>query len=423
MKQAQDAAQEVLVGGVNSPVRSYAAVGGDPIFMKSGKGPFIHDISGKRYIDYVLSYGPLLAGHAPDSVLSDIHNALIKGTTFGAPTQHETTLAQLIRELVPSCEKVRLVNSGTEATMSAIRLARGYTKRSVIVKFDGCYHGHVDALLVGAGSGGLTLGQPSSDGIPDAVVADTRVVAFNDTQALTQLFKEEGDTIAAVIMEPVCGNMGVILPDADFLAACRTLTQDHGACLIFDEVMTGFRAGKHGAQGVYDITPDITCLGKVIGGGLPCAAYGGRVEIMDCLAPLGGVYQAGTLSGNPLAVAAGVSMLTLVRDYGIYNTAAAVTEQLVSGLRVVVEKYSAPIQIQHIGTMFTVFFSNKPLKNVEDVKQCNMDMFTQYFHYMREAGVLVPPSQYEANFVSSVHDTECVEKTISVFEEFLNHTY
>ncbi len=414
-----DDAQEVLVGGVNSPVRAYKAVGGYPIFIKSGKGPYIFSEDGETFIDYVLSYGPLLAGHAPESVISDIHNALIKGTTFGAPTTKETSLAKKIREFVPSCEKVRLVNSGTEAAMSAIRLARGYTKREVIVKFNGCYHGHVDALLVAAGSGALTLGKPSSDGIPESVIQHTRVLEFNDVDALKQLFNEEGDAIAAVVLEPVCGNMGVILPSPEFLEACRNLTTEYDACLVFDEVMTGFRAGKHGAQGKLGITPDITCLGKVIGGGLPCAAYGGKKEIMDCLAPIGNVYQAGTLSGNPLAVTAGLSMMNLIQEYGIYERAENNTDALVSGINELIKKYQAPVVINHIGTMFTIFFSNRPLRNVQDVNQCNMDLFKRFFHVMKDNGILIPPSQYEANFVSSEHNQKVINKTLTVIDEFL----
>ena len=325
---AFEEANDVLVGGVNSPVRAYKSVGGEPVFLKSGKGAQVTAIDNQTYIDYVLSYGPLLAGHAPESVLSDIHNTMIKGTTFGAPTENETQLAKSIRSFFPSCEKVRLVNSGTEATMSAIRLARGATKRDVIVKFNGCYHGHVDSLLVAMGSGGLTLGKPSSAGIPDDVTKHTRVLEYNDTESLVALFESEGNHIAAIIMEPVCGNMGVVLPEASFMETCRKLCTDYGSLLIFDEVMTGFRAGKHGAQGAFNIAPDITCLGKVIGGGLPCAAYGGRADVMNHLAPLGDVYQAGTLSGNPLAVAAGRSMMRLIEDYGIYEKAEKQTQNL-----------------------------------------------------------------------------------------------
>ncbi len=420
---AFDDAKDVLVGGVNSPVRAYKAVGGDPIFLKSGKGGQVTDQNNATYIDYVLSYGPLLAGHAHDSVIADIHNTMIKGTTFGAPTVKETALAKAIREFFPSCEKIRLVNSGTEATMSAIRLARGATKRDLIVKFNGCYHGHVDALLVAMGSGGLTLGKPSSAGIPEDVTKNTRVLEFNDTESLIQLFEKEGDHIAAIIMEPVCGNMGVVIPDDAFINACRSLCDDHGALLIFDEVMTGFRAGKHGAQGVYNVTPDLTCLGKVIGGGLPCAAYGGRKDIMDHLAPLGDVYQAGTLSGNPLAVAAGLSMMHLIKSYGVYETAEKQAQKLVQGVRDAIRTSQAPIQVGSIGTMFTVFFTNQPIKNVGDVNHCDMAMFNRYFHHMKSHNILVPPSQYEANFVSSEHHDAMIEKTVGVFADFLNENY
>ena len=416
-------AKDVLVGGVNSPVRAYNSVGGDPIFMKSGKGALITAEDEKTYIDYVLSYGPLLAGHAPESVISDIHNSMIKGTTFGAPTVKETKLAKSIRHFFPSCEKIRLVNSGTEATMSAIRLARGATKRDVIVKFDGCYHGHVDALLVAMGSGGLTLGHPSSSGIPKEVTDNTRVLPYNDEKAIDLLFKKEGHKIAAVIMEPVCGNMGVVVAQQAFIETCRTLCDKYGTILIFDEVMTGFRAAKNGAQGIFGIDPDMTCLGKVIGGGLPCAAYGGRKEIMDHLAPIGDVYQAGTLSGNPLAVAAGISMMHLIEKYEIYEKAEKNTTQLIDGLRDVAKKKNAPIQINAIGTMFTVFFSKKEIKNVNDVNACDMKMFNKYFHFLKDHGVLIPPSQYEANFVSSEHHSKIIKKTIEIFDKFLNENF
>jgi glutamate-1-semialdehyde 2,1-aminomutase len=404
---------------VNSPVRAYNAVGGDPVFIKSGHGPYVTDEDGQRYIDYVLSYGPLLAGHANESVVADLHNAIIKGTTFGAPTVKETQLAVQLRSLVPSMEKIRFVNSGTEATMSAVRLARGATNRHIIIKFEGCYHGHVDSLLVAAGSGGLTLGQPSSAGIPSAVTDQTRVLPFNDVAALRACFESEGDAIAGIIMEPVCGNMGVVLATEVFLSACRSLTQAHGALLIFDEVMTGFRAGKHGAQGAYAIVPDITCMGKVIGGGLPCAAYGGRSDIMDYLAPLGGVYQAGTLSGNPLAVTAGLAMMSLIQDHGIYDLAERATTTLVSGMRAMIDRYQAPIQVTAMGTMFTVFFSDQPIHNCHDVGQCDMRAFKQYFHFMKAQGVLIPPSQYEANFVSSEHTPQVIQATLDAFESFL----
>ena len=312
-----------------------------------------------------------------------------------------------------------MVNSGTEATMSAVRLARGYTKRDIIVKFNCCYHGHVDSLLVAAGSGALTLGKPSSDGIPESVVEHTRVLEFNDVDALNQLFNDEGQQIAALIMEPVCGNMGVVLPSNEFIQACRHLTTKHGACLIFDEVMTGFRAGKHGAQGVFNVIPDITCLGKVIGGGLPCAAYGGKKEIMDCLAPIGGVYQAGTLSGNPLAVTAGLSMMSLIEDYQIYDQAQQNTTTLVNGLQEIIDQNQCPIQINHIGTMFTVFFSDQPVRNMDDVNNCDMDMFRQYFQFMKDHGILIPPSQYEANFVSCEHNDNVINQTLSVFSDFI----
>jgi glutamate-1-semialdehyde 2,1-aminomutase len=418
-----EAAKDVLVGGVNSPVRAYNAVGGAPVFIKSGQGPYVTSEQGQDYIDYVLSYGPLLAGHANESVVSDLHNAIIKGTTFGAPTVKETKLGRAITEFFPSIEKIRFVNSGTEATMSAIRLSRAVTNRSIIIKFEGCYHGHVDSLLVSAGSGGLTLGKPSSAGVPEVVTNETRVLPYNDVEALRQCFTTEGNQIAALIMEPVCGNMGVVLPSEEFLKACRSLTTDYGAILIFDEVMTGFRAGKSGAQGVFNVMPDITCLGKVIGGGLPCAAYGGKKEIMNHLAPLGDVYQAGTLSGNPLAITAGLAMMELIKSFNVYERAEENTTQLVSGLNKAIQAANAPIRVNAIGTMFTIFFTDKDINNVNDVNHCDMAMFKTFFHFMKDNGVLLPPSQYEANFVSSEHSHEVISKTIQLFETFLKDNY
>ena len=418
-----DDAKDIFIGGVNSPVRAYNAVGGSPVFIKSGKGAIVTDEDNKRYIDYVLSYGPLLAGHANDAVISDLHNAIIKGTTFGAPTTRETSLGKAIREFFPSMEKMRFVNSGTEATMSAIRLARGATKRSIIVKFEGCYHGHVDSLLVAAGSGALTLGKPSSMGIPEDITKNTRVLPYNDPAALQALFDAEGDKIAAIIMEPICGNMGVIQANHEFILACRQLTTKSGALLIFDEVMTGFRANKYGGQRVLNITPDLTCLGKVIGGGLPCAAYGGRTDIMNHLAPIGDVYQAGTLSGNPLAITAGLSMIDLINNYNVYDKADTQTQTLITGLQAAIKQKAAPITINHVGTMFTVFFTNQSVARLADVNACDLDMFKTYFHFMKDHGILLPPSQYEANFVSSEHSDELIEKTISTFTLFLEKHY
>ena len=418
-----EAAKNVLVGGVNSPVRAYNAVGGDPLFIKYGSGAHVISENNKRYIDYVLSYGPLLAGHANESVIADLHNAIIKGTTFGAPTVKETSLATEVKSFFPSIDKVRFVNSGTEATMSAIRLSRAVTKRDIILKFEGCYHGHVDSLLVSAGSGGLTLGKPTSAGIPDVVTSQTRVLPYNNTQRLEAYFKEEGDKTAAIIMEPVCGNMGVILPSKEFIKACRDLSKKYGALLIFDEVMTGFRANKYGVQGALNVYPDITCLGKVIGGGLPCAAYGGKAKFMDHLAPLGNVYQAGTLSGNPLAVTAGLSMMQLIKEFNVYEKAEQQTTKLVTGLKQLIKKNKVPIQVQSMGTMFTVFFKDGELLNLSDVSQCDMDQFKKYFHFMKTEGIIIPPSQYEANFVSSEHNDDVIDQTLNAFEKFLNQTF
>jgi glutamate-1-semialdehyde 2,1-aminomutase len=412
-------AQSVLVGGVNSPVRAYKAVGRDPIFIESGKGPYVTSVEGKRYCDYVLSYGPLLAGHAHDMVIADIHNAIIKGTSFGAPTRHETALAKRIQSMMPAMQTIRFVNSGTEATMSAIRLARGATNRSHLVKFEGGYHGHVDSLLVSAGSGGLTLGTPSSAGIPHEVTAFTHVIPFNDTAALTTCFDQYGAQIAALIMEPVCGNMGVVLPDPEFLHACRRITSDHGSLLIFDEVMTGFRVHKNGAQGHYGIAPDITCLGKVIGGGLPCAAYGGSTALMHHVSPLGPVYQAGTLSGNPLAMRAGLAMMSLIADYGVYETAERQTHRLVAGIQHLCQANNVAMQVNALGTMFTVFFSATPVRSLTDVNNSNTDLFKAYFNYMVDHGILIPPSPYEANFVSSEHNDAVIDDTLAVIQGFI----
>jgi glutamate-1-semialdehyde 2,1-aminomutase len=405
-----EAAQQVLVGGVDSPVRAFKHVGGFPLFVRSGQGPYLHTEDDRTYVDYVLSWGPLLLGHAHPRVVAAITAAAHKGTSFGAPTSAETSLALRVQEFFPSMEKLRFVNSGTEACMSAIRLARGFTGRSLLVKFEGCYHGHADGLLVSAGSGGLTHGCPDSAGVTPEVAAQTLVLPYNDTEALQELFLREGHRIAAVIVEPVCGNMGVVLPLPEFLPMLRRLCTTYGSVLIFDEVMTGFRVHPGGAQALYGVKPDLTCLGKVVGGGLPCAAYGGSAEIMAKVAPDGPVYQAGTLSGNPVAMAAGLAMLeTLEIDF---SKALDYTTRLCSGIADAIRDANVPAQVTQCGTMFCVIFSEQPLLSLADVQLSNLACFKRYFWGMLEAGVYVAPSQFEANFVSSAHDQVDLDHTL-----------
>ena len=404
-----------LVGGVNSPVRAFNSVGGQPVFFKQGKGAYLTSEDDQTYIDYVQSWGPLILGHANPEVVSAIQEAAAKGTSFGAPTKIETTCAARLQELVPSLEKVRFVNSGTEATMSAIRLARGVTKKEIIIKFDGAYHGHADSLLVAAGSGGLTLSQPDSEGVPKAFVQHTRVLPYNDIQALEAVFKEEGDCIAGIIMEPISGNMGVIPATKAFISTCRRLCDQTKAVLIFDEVMTGFRAHLNGAQAYFNCTPDLTCLGKVVGGGLPCAAYGGRAELMDQLAPLGPVYQAGTLSGNPCAMAAGFATLTQLTPER-FKLAEKRVKQLVEGVLDAAKTAGVQLCAQYVGTMFTFFYtSDKEITQLNDVKKCNMTQFKQMYHHLLEQGIYMAPSQYEANFMSMCHTEDDINKTIRAF--------
>lgn len=417
MEQARSAAafeeaRQYIPGGVNSPVRSFRSVGGVPPFIAGGKGSKIYDIDGNEYIDYVLSYGPLLLGHVPDCVTAAIKAAAEKGTSYGAPTLAETELAKLVCSLVPSMDMVRMVNSGTEATMSALRLARAYTGRDCIVKFIGCYHGHHDSLLVKAGSGATTLGVPDSPGVPQSIAATTLSVPFNDLPALEQVFAEHGDEIACVIMEPTPGNMGLVLPHEGFLPAVRALTKRYGALLICDEVMSGFRSAQSGSQSLYDIDPDLTCLGKVIGGGLPVAAYGGKREIMQQVSPAGPMYQAGTLSGNPLAMAAGIAALNYMKDNDVCARAESLCAILTGGLEKAAAKAGVPVQVHRLGSMFTVFFSDKPVENYADAAACDQEAFTLYFHSMLEQGIYLPPSQFETNFVSIAHSPEDLQRTI-----------
>ena len=406
-------AKQYIPGGVNSPVRSFRGVGGTPPFIAKAAGSHIYDIDGNSYIDYVGSWGPMILGHAHPEVVGELKEALERGTSYGAPTLLETELARLISEAVPSMELVRCVNSGTEATMSVLRLARAYTKRSKIVKFAGCYHGHHDSLLVKAGSGATTLGVPDSPGVPESIAGNTLTAEYNDINGLTELFAAHGEDIAAVIIEPVPGNMGLVLPRSGYLEQVRGLTERYGALLIFDEVMSGFRVAYGGAQEAYNITPDLTCLGKVIGGGMPVGAYGGRRDIMEMIAPAGPVYQAGTLSGNPLAMTAGIATLQLViQDADFYEKITAKTAALCAGVQAKAKEFGFNYQFHQAGSMFGMFFSDKPVYDYESAKLSNIAAFNVYFHAMLEQGIYLAPSQFEAGFMSAAHTQEDINATI-----------
>lgn len=409
-------AVDLMPGGVNSPVRAFKSVGLSPIFMESGKGSKIKDIDGNEYIDYVLSWGPLIHGHADSRVIEKLKETAEKGTSFGAPTLIENKLAQLVIDRVPSIEMVRMVNSGTEATMSAIRVARGYTGRDKILKFEGNYHGHGDSLLIKAGSGVATLGLPDSPGVPKSIAQNTITVPYNDIESLRLAFANFGNELAAVIVEPVSGNMGVVPPKDDFLQELRSITNEHETVLIFDEVMTGFRVDYDCAQGYFGVTPDLTCLGKVIGGGLPVGAYGGKREIMDNVAPAGPIYQAGTLSGNPLAMIAGYETLkALTRES--YVDMNDKVDKLVEGFKQAAIDYDIPLYINRAGSMVGVFFTNEPVVNFECAKQANLDYFAQYYRAMIEEGIFLPPSQFEGLFLSTAHTDEDIETTIKAIRK------
>ena len=405
-------AQKSIPGGVNSPARAFGAVGGTPVVMDRADGPYLFDIDGNRYIDYIGSWGPHILGHRHPAVIDAIVGALAKGTSFGAPCELETQLAELVIDAVPSIEKVRMVSSGTEATMSAIRVARGFTGRNVLIKFAGCYHGHVDSLLVKAGSGALTLGTPSSPGIPQGCTADTIVLEYNDCQQLEEAFAARGTEIAAVILEPVVGNMGVVIPSPEFLKTLQSLCHKHGSLLIFDEVMTGFRVAYGGAQSLFDVKPDLTTLGKIIGGGMPVGAYGGRSEIMNVVSPVGAVYQAGTLSGNPVAMASGIATLTTLKQTNPYPRLDATTQSLVSGLSKLAGDAGIPHTIPRVGSMFTLFFNPMEVTNLEVASKSDTKAFAAYFHAMLERGVYLACSQFEANFVSAAHTPHDIEATL-----------
>ncbi len=409
--------QRVIPGGVNSPVRAFKSVGGTPLFFQRGQGAYVWDADDKRYIDYVGSWGPMIVGHSHPAVVKAVQDAAAQGLGFGAPTAAELEMAELLCKLLPSLEMVRLVSSGTEATMTAIRLARGYTGRSRIIKFEGCYHGHSDGLLVKAGSGALTFGQPSSAGVPAEIAALTTVLDYNDVAGLERTFAEMGKEIAAVIVEPVAGNMNLITPKREFLTALRALCTQHGAVLILDEVMTGFRVGLQGAHGHYGIQPDLITLGKVMGGGLPAAAFGGRRDIMQCLAPLGAVYQAGTLSGNPVAVAAGLATLKLVQAPGFYERLSQTAKQLTEGWSASAKKHGVPFCAQSIGGMFGLYFSNSVPASYAEVMACDKEAFNRFFHAMLDVGVYLAPSAFEAGFVSAAHTDADIAQTIAAADK------
>jgi glutamate-1-semialdehyde 2,1-aminomutase len=410
-KQLFDRAQHSIPGGVNSPVRAYRSVGGTPPFIARGAGSRIFDADGNEYLDYVGSWGPLILGHRHTAVLDAVSEAMTRGTSFGAPTEQEVELAETVCRMVPSVEMVRLVNSGTEATMSALRVARGFTGRDVTVKFDGCYHGHVDSLLVKAGSGVATLGLPDSPGVPKGFSDTTVTAPYNDVPALEEVFRRHGPKIAAVIVEPVCGNMGCIPPSEGFHQALRRITAEHGSLLIFDEVMTGFRVAPGGAQQIYGIQPDLTTLGKVIGGGLPIAAYGGRRDIMAYVAPSGPIYQAGTLSGNPLAVGAGLAVLRHLEAHPeVYTQLEEATADLAAAI-------PPGLTMNRVGSMMTWFFTDQPVRNADDARRCDTKRFGRFFHAMLERGIYLPPSQFEALFVSAAHSAADIARTVDAARE------
>ncbi|MBW2469238.1 MAG: glutamate-1-semialdehyde 2,1-aminomutase [Deltaproteobacteria bacterium] len=418
-KKLYERAVRLIPGGVNSPVRACQSVGADPLFIDRAEGCLIVDADGNRYIDYIGSWGPMILGHRHPAVIEAVITVLERGTSFGAPTDLEVQLAQMVIDAVPSVEIVRMVNSGTEASMSAVRLARGITQREIIIKFDGCYHGHADTLLVAAGSGVATLGIPGSPGIPESIAQHTLSLPYNDVDALSQVMAEKGDSVAAIIVEPVAGNMGLVPPQKGFLNALRQMCDRHGSILIFDEVMTGFRVAYGGAQGLYGVYPDLTCFGKIIGGGLPVGAYGGKHDLMSQVAPQGSVYQAGTLSGNPVAMAAGIATLEQIQKDGFYEALDQKAEQLLYGLVKAAQKAAIPVQAQRVGSMLGLFFNDRPVNNFDDAKTSNLERFSAFYNGMRREGVYIAPSQFEALFVSAAHETEHIEATLKAAERVL----
>ena len=412
-------AQKYIPGGVNSPVRSFRSVGGTPPFIARGQSARVWDVDGNEYIDYLGSWGPLVLGHSHPAVVEAIKKSAESGTSFGAPVEQEVELAKMICDQLPSVESVRLVSSGTEACMSAIRLARAFTNRDKIIKFAGCYHGHADGLLVKAGSGALTHGIPTSAGVPESYASETLVADYNNIESVDKFFTANPKSIAAVIIEPVAGNMGVIPPSPGFLEGLRRITKNNGALLIFDEVITGFRVGPSGAQGLFGITPDITTMGKIIGGGLPVGAYGGRKDIMEMVAPLGAMYQAGTLSGNPLAVSAGIATLTELQKPGVFKKLEEMAERLTEGLTKAFQATEIPSSINRVGSMFTGFFNDGPVTTLEDAEGSDTEMYGRYFHAMQENGVYIAPSQFEAGFVSTAHTEADIDATVTKASEAL----
>jgi glutamate-1-semialdehyde 2,1-aminomutase len=418
-RQLYQRALKLIPGGVNSPVRACKSVGADPLFIQKAEGAVIVDADGNRYIDYIGSWGPMILGHNHPAVIKAITRVLARGTSFGAPTDLEIELADMVVRAVPAVEMVRMVNSGTEAAMSAIRLARGVTGRDLVVKFDGCYHGHADTLLVAAGSGVATLGIPGSPGVPQSIAAHTLSLPYNDSAGFEKMMRVKGDTIAGVIVEPVAGNMGLVAPAPGFMEALRTLTAKHGALLIFDEVMTGFRVAYGGAQALYKITPDLSCFGKIIGGGLPVGAYGGRKEIMAHIAPQGPVYQAGTLSGNPLAMAAGVATLKQLRKKGFYEKLEKKSVRLTAGLAQAAAQAGIPAQVDHVGSMLGLFFCADPVRSFNDAKTCDLRRFAAFYQGMRAEGVYIAPSQFEALFLSAAHTDAHIDATVTAAQKVL----
>ena len=410
-------AKKFMPGGVNSPVRSFSSVNSNPPFISHGKGSKIFDIDGNEYIDFVGSWGPLILGHAHPKIVTALKNAVERGTSYGAPTELETNLAKLVRKIFPSMEVMRMVNSGTESTMSALRVARGYTQREKIIKFIGCYHGHSDSLLVKAGSGAATFGEPSSPGVTRGTAQDTITLPYNDISAVEKIFAQCGEQIAAVIVEPVAGNMGLVLPKENFLRGLRDITKKFGALLIFDEVMCGFRVSLGGAQEKYHITPDLTCLGKIIGGGLPCAAYGGREDIMRNVSPDGRIYQAGTLSGNPLAMTAGIETLKILLEDNLPEKISAKTSKLIAGIKSAAQLANVTIQTPQAGSMFGIFFSEQPVTNYDESAAANQELFKKFFSAMLEQGIYLAPSQFETLFMSAAHSDEDISKTITAAEK------
>lgn len=416
-------AKNILPGGVNSPVRACLSVDCQPLFIDSADGAYLYDADKQAYIDYVGSWGPMILGHRHPAVISALTKALNNGISYGAPTRNEIELAELILSAFPAMEMIRMVNSGTEATMSAIRLARGCTKREKVVKFDGCYHGHADTLLVAAGSGVATLGIPGSPGIPESIAAHTLSLPFNDLNAMEDLMKKQGETIACIIVEPVAGNMGLVLPQPGFLEGLREITHKYGSLLIFDEVMCGYRVAYGGAQTLFNIDPDLTCLGKIIGGGMPVGAYGGRKDLMTQIAPSGPIYQAGTLSGNPLAMVAGISTLKQLKTPGLYDDLASKTKQLMSKIAETAKASDIFVQAGSLGSMMGLFFTDLVVTNFDEAKKCNLNRFTQYYQGMRKRGIYIAPSQFEAGFMSTAHTLEDIEKTVEAAKEVFNEMH